>query len=838
MDHLPVPNAMVDLDLDVPLLSTLPIPCGEGAFEAYPTLRKLELDSSGIVTLVTLRKRSVEEALDIIQSWLYFTILAQIFGRDFEISSFFSNRQDSEGRIIITTGSLVRLLQGKMRLVYPGTSAASGLQDANGGSQAQRIERLWDLATKQCDTFDKPWPDAGVLGSKILLSVRILHETLLILPALGNRRPSLPGYPVASLRPIIQHTVSRAEWCEYQLARVLRGASCSSAIYICRLKRLPKRRGWPARCDEQISCSCFHFDIETFEHRHVGEGCSCSPIQLDVNEMSRILRTGGVPVVKCVTRRLGEHLEVLTTGYIRATPGLNFVAISHLWADGLGHPEKNTMLGCQLLRVLGGIRKVENERRSSKPYLYRGIGHSVHWLGSRMATSTQYIWTDFLCIPQKQRDRMLPNQVNLLRQPLSTCEAQETQFSSKDKDTAMQLMPAAYSWAQYVLVLDNELELLTAASTSLETTARLAVSGWNSRYWTFQEHMLAGSIYFHTLDKNLRSRIVQEPRKVKGNLSDVLWPLIKPYFNLTLISPLRILQRPDYTTMHYPRAERLLRSMLQQDFSKMLKRVESVYAASDSYVPFAKRERESRIFQEVWNELSQRTTTRIEDAWPILATLLDLDPFEVKILHPTLQMKAVLKSQARLPCALLTAPLLRNDQEEVTRDERWIPTALNHDLGLSRCTMRVERFGLVMDHRSLHSGSRKDFSVFLVRRPRLHDGMLSLVHNGCRSIQISIKHKEEHLQNPIAIFLQYRQLQSLSSEEMGQGQECAVFKVDGYHGRDIQVSFVSMATWESSNGESSGGDRWCVAEDQDLETSQVIIACGKCITPTCIQEFM
>lgn len=818
MDHLPAPSARIYLDLDVPLLATLPVSYEEGAFEAYPASRGLELDTSGTVTLATLRDRPAEEALDIIQSWLYFTLLAQVFGNDFQITNFFSSRLDLQGRMIVTSKSLVQLLQGQIKSFY--TRILISLDEA----EVRRMERLWNMASKQCDIFDKPWPDAGALGSKIILSVRVLHETLLCLPLLRDFEPSISRHLCHSLQPVIQQTLLRGGWCGYQLARMQRGSSCSSTLYLCQLQRLPKRQGWPARCDGSTSCSCFNFDKEVLQNRHDREGCSCSPLQLDASEMSRILHTGGVPLVKCVIRRLQDSFEIVSTEYTIATPERNFVAISHVWADYLAHPEKNAILNCQLRRVLGGIRKVDGERRSSKTHFRRWAAQIGHWLRSFSTTSTHYIWADFLCVPQEQRNIIPPNDTR-------PCEAQDSEGLTRDMDTAMQLMPAVYTWAQYVLVLDNELDLLTSTSTSLEIMARLAMSGWNSRYWTFQEHMLASNVHFHTSDKYVRSSIVPERLRIERDSKGmgVSFVDIEMYQSWTLIPPLRKPPRSYQKTLPYTRAERSIEERLQQDFNKRLKRVESVYTASAAHVPIAKRENESRIFQQVWNELSQRTTTRSEDACPILATLLDLDPHEIKLLHPALQMKAVFNSQARLPCGLLTAPLLRHNREGEARDERWIPTTLNHDLGHSRCTVRVEYFGLVIDLQSLHSGSQKDFSVLLIQHPWTRNGVLSLVCDGSRFIQVSMTRSFQQSATPIVILLEHFQNPELLDETAVKQQGCAVFEVGHRSNRGIHVSFMSTATWHSYNSEPLYRDQWCEAEDQNLERSHIIIACGKCL---------
>jgi hypothetical protein len=264
MDHLPAPEVKDDLDISIPLLATSPVTCNNEAFESFPASRGLETDADGLSTFAKLTARPVLRSLDIIQSWLYFALLAQIFCyRGFEMSDFLSGQLDEEGRMIVTSKPLGLLLEEGPHPWYENDGWCR-----TGGSRIRAnhhfsIVCIWDMAYKQCNIFDQPWPEAGALGSNIILSVRVLLESLLALNDLSDRwglRRIASETPVPSLHMFLQQQPIRQDWCSHQLKRIQHVGSYSSTVYLCQLKRLPKRPGWPANCDISSPCSCYHFD--------------------------------------------------------------------------------------------------------------------------------------------------------------------------------------------------------------------------------------------------------------------------------------------------------------------------------------------------------------------------------------------------------------------------------------------------------------------------------------------------------------------------------------------------------------------------------------------------
>ena len=119
------------------------------------------------------------------------------------------------------------------------------------------------------------------------------------------------------------------------------------------------------------------------------------------------------------------------------------MALSHVWADGLGNPYANALPQCQLLRLLSLLQ------RSNMP------------LGSEDSDQELLLWCDTLCCPVKP---------------------------SEAKTRALVQMKRTYQNATMVLVLDASLQLFNGGLlTPEEMCTRISSSGWTRRLWTLQE---------------------------------------------------------------------------------------------------------------------------------------------------------------------------------------------------------------------------------------------------------------------------------------------------------------------------------------------------------------
>ncbi|AEO64793.1 uncharacterized protein THITE_2086288 [Thermothielavioides terrestris NRRL 8126] len=209
-------------------------------------------------------------------------------------------------------------------------------------------------------------------------------------------------------------------------------------------------------------CVAFQLD-ETYRPRHATAGCACAFIGAEhVNTVQTILKTTkGYPVLRFDTvidpgSVDGLRAELTVEEYSDEVP---YVAISHVWADGMGNPKENSLPQCQIAEVASLVAE-----------LGKTVGTAVD------ASAPAYrFWLDTLLCPVER----VGNAISLAR--------------IKD----------VYRNAKHVLVLDasimrHRFESLSAAEALLRI---FATSAWMRRLWTLQEGALAQTLFFQFADK-------------------------------------------------------------------------------------------------------------------------------------------------------------------------------------------------------------------------------------------------------------------------------------------------------------------------------------------------
>lgn len=124
----------------------------------------------------------------------------------------------------------------------------------------------------------------------------------------------------------------------------------------------------------------------------------------------------------------------------------SFVALSHVWADGLGNPHAMRLLHCQVSRLRNLVEELQAVTRTEDP------DARSRW------NPELYLWCDTLCCP----------------------------IEAPHKGKALDKLVDVYRSATNVLVLDQSIEKFRYAELDpLEAGARLATSRWTQRLWTF-----------------------------------------------------------------------------------------------------------------------------------------------------------------------------------------------------------------------------------------------------------------------------------------------------------------------------------------------------------------
>lgn len=217
------------------------------------------------------------------------------------------------------------------------------------------------------------------------------------------------------------------------------------------------------------TCLAYTVDETTYETKHVRDDCRCVHVGSDPRTVAEIYENQGVPVAKIWPIHDGQSVSIDIVDAVATEE--NYVAISHVWADGLGNPQSNSPPECQLKRLLELVDTLPGDK-SGLP-----------------------IWMDTLCVPLERQARKL----------------------------AIAAMAKIYCDAESVIVLDSELREAATASESHEQMIRIGICTWAKRLWTLQEAVFAKNLYFRLKDGFVNSVSLQLMEEIRVMFNPHLW---------------------------------------------------------------------------------------------------------------------------------------------------------------------------------------------------------------------------------------------------------------------------------------------------------------------------
>lgn len=217
----------------------------------------------------------------------------------------------------------------------------------------------------------------GKLFSSTLYSPTILGKSGSNLPTIGfnwHRGYIGPGSTVEA-------QILEGGWCPSEIDKIrTQFESLSAMHYTSRMKK-PRPQLDHGGCSQHV-CRAFQVDMMTYRPLHVHGACGgdCPSIGVDMASVLAILRsTEFYPVLRVqlpVDER--EDVKLLVEPY---QPSMSYVALSHVWADGLGNPEENALPRCQVARVARHIAVLDK--------------------------SDGWLWLDTLCCPTETEGKMI-----------------------------------------------------------------------------------------------------------------------------------------------------------------------------------------------------------------------------------------------------------------------------------------------------------------------------------------------------------------------------------------------------------------------------------------------
>ena len=380
------------------------------------------------------------------QAWLFFGLIHEILGDLCTADDFVRTTTDGDSKVI-TTSQLPTILDKWIQEVQKGDSKSSYEH------VAECLHLMHDVLRVVGSTFD-PNLLFSLISVGELLEYASNKAFLIENLSRNNRCPGI--WRTLLKEPTWPSSMQEQGWCPSQVAMLLPSTCPVQLVYFLTRLSLPDAPERHLAC-HQHKCTAHQINPEKYKTRHFTANCDCESWATDVCTIDSILKDGRLPLLRISPRPL---LADLTVEIIASRPSSRYVALSHVWADGLGNPTENALPRCQLRYLHDLVQHLDQDTDAQGP---RG---------------DLLLWCDTLCCP------VAPKQ---------------------SKDRALTYMRKTYEDASRVLVLDTSLQRYNSVSLSPEEIcARIIASGWMRRLWTLQEGWLPGTkgrLWFQFCDK-------------------------------------------------------------------------------------------------------------------------------------------------------------------------------------------------------------------------------------------------------------------------------------------------------------------------------------------------
>ncbi|KAK6345372.1 hypothetical protein TWF718_007289 [Orbilia javanica] len=494
MEHL----LLVDTTLFPPF--TFPL-IGEewdgGSFDEYPERRQFD------PTTQKFYAEDVENSPDasyaFYQTWLYLGLLSEAFFCE-DPNEILLRHDDEVGGLVLTTEGLGQVVDHWWE-----TLDSMDLPEKVEGiiNSIQAIRKVYN----QFREIDVPNGSDLIWAEKITpLGESVRFAIALLCDALGysissvcgpNLDPQIekynskwsredelpyPAYPYFrwTIGSVLDEAMDRSLLCPVEKAQL----ADSSPAFLCYLLSLPETNRYEGQHGDCTATHCVgnNIDEETYVTKHVDEDCDCEHDGPNIEDVKKCLRDGHIPslVISIVD---GEYQgmrvkpqKVEQTSVWRFHQGksgiaksLDYVALSHVWSDGLGNPKANTLPQCQLKRLAyyTNYTMKDGRARGMKGGFEKAFSKK-HSFAKRSGTVWEQsgdfecaLWTDTLCVPLENEYRKL----------------------------AIKTMNQVYRQARYVMILDASIAYHDF-STDEELMGRIVLSTWMRRVWTLQEAII------------------------------------------------------------------------------------------------------------------------------------------------------------------------------------------------------------------------------------------------------------------------------------------------------------------------------------------------------------
>jgi hypothetical protein len=214
--------------------------------------------------------------------------------------------------------------------------------------------------------------------------------------------------------------------------------------------------------------ACIVHNINPVEYKpaHTEPNCTCQNVKPDISHIFRILDRGEIPTISFVPS--DGSLDMRVTGFSEDTSTRRYIAISHVWSDGIGSTTEDGIPLCQAQKL---CKIMEPDKESP----FQNAVSSVKRLFQRKSDNPEMsypLWIDSLCIPASKAYRA----------------------------SAIANLGNVYRNAHGVLVLDSAIQKCSSKASPSQKLWTIINSPWMERLWTYQEANLGNNLFFKFSD--------------------------------------------------------------------------------------------------------------------------------------------------------------------------------------------------------------------------------------------------------------------------------------------------------------------------------------------------
>lgn len=404
-------------------------------------------------------KRSLEDMVEFLQQWLYFGGLATALSIPVRASDFEQRNSRGESKLLSTKnlGSFLTRWLHEVKCL----SKQQRLPHLIRMNKVISLLKIMARAMWDCEHYKHRLPSA------LPLSLTILGITLgFVLPQSLGRANLDSDVRSSHIRlwaedwymgEDLKCRFKRLNWCPNDYFRLSKIMSISTLCYAATIRR--SENVIHSQCVER-ECTANFIDENIYSTKHAGPDCRCEFIPSTSSSASAILAQGKIPLISLWAGTSENGEAILRMELIPSRGGQDYVAISHVWSDGLGNVRDNSLPRCQTLQLHALVLRL-HESESSSTKINRPAAPVL-------------LWIDTLCVPRERKYRNI----------------------------AIRRMAETYENAAWVLVLDSELKQAYSENRPPhELLARISASGWMRRVWTLQEGVLASRLFVEFRDR-------------------------------------------------------------------------------------------------------------------------------------------------------------------------------------------------------------------------------------------------------------------------------------------------------------------------------------------------